>query len=219
MRKEKQPKSVKEAIGLIATSDSFNKKAESLIKDILKDHIHLGSSEYTPIREDAIGEVVKKMLIMIDKSETDSEWYTTALETFNTPNCAITRYMYKSVGNYARTRFDRWSDSKPDGKGGARARDVVPVDVDETDGSVEDWISRQAGALSGNDVELSATKTELTQILQNANLPSDVLNIVLLKCEGQTNEEIGNTLGLSKDAIRMKINRAKPAMAGLVERI
>jgi hypothetical protein len=212
-----KPKSVEEAIGFIGVSKSFNRKAENHVKDILKDHIDLGSTEYKPIREDAIGDVMDKMFGMIAKNQIDSEWYITGLTTYGTQNCAITRYMYRSVGNYARTRFDRWSDSKPGVKGGARARDVVPVDVDETDGSVEDWLSRQVSELPNSDVESSATTRELSQILESASLPRDVINIILLKCDGQNFEGIGNILGLSKDAIRMKINRVKPAITALLE--
>jgi DNA-directed RNA polymerase specialized sigma24 family protein len=211
--KLKKPKSIEEAIGLIGTSRSFRQKADNHVRDILRDHIDLASTEYKPIREDAISDVMEKMFGMIAKSQIDSEWYTTGLITFNKPNCALTRYMYRSVGNYARTRFDRWSDRKPDGKGGARARSVVPADVDETDGSVEDWLSRQVSELPNSDIEKSATQQELSQILESASLPSDVVNIVLLKCDGHTFEDIGVKLGLSKDAIRMKLNRAKPIIS------
>jgi DNA-directed RNA polymerase specialized sigma24 family protein len=215
---KKQPKSVEEAIGFVGTSKSFMNKADKLVKDILKDHIDLGSSEYKPIREDAIGEVMEKMFEMIAKGQTDSEWYTTGLSKYGMPNCVLTPYMYKSVGNYARTRFDRWSDIKPGKTGGARARNVVPFDVDETDGSVEDWISTKVSELPNSDIEKAASQKKLSQILEATSLPNDIISIIMYKCDNFTFEEIGDKMGLSKDAIRMKLNRAKPILSSVLER-
>jgi len=153
------------------------------------------------------------MFEMIDKGQTDSEWYTTGLATYGTTKCVLTPYIYKSVGNYARTRFDRWSDIKPAKTGGARARHVVPFDVDETDGSEEDWRSRQVSELPNSDIEKTIAQRELIQILEGKGLPSDVISIIMLKCDDLTFEKIGEKLGLSKDAIRMKLNRAKPTLS------
>lgn len=209
------PKSVEEAIGRIALSESFRHKAENHIKNILKNHIDLGSSEYKPIGEDAISDVTTNLFEKISKGDTQGEWYTNGVSSFGTANCALTRYMYRSVGNYARTRFDRWSDVKD----GARVRDVVPVDVDETDGSVEDWLSRQVSELPYSDVESAAMRNEIEHILQKTKLPIDVINIVLLKCDNLTYDEIADTMGLTKDSIRMRLNRAKPDIAAVLSKL
>jgi RNA polymerase sigma factor (sigma-70 family) len=204
----KRPKTIAEAIGMIALSNQFKGKTDKHIKDILKDHIDLGSSEYRLIREDAISTVVTFLLGKIAKGETDSEWYQEGVSSFGKKNCALTRYMYTSVGNYARTRFDRWSDAKA----GARVRDVVPFDVETTDGGVEDWLSRKVAELPNSDVESDARKIEIKDLLQKLSLPTEVVSIVLLKCDGLTYGAIGKTLGLSQDAVRMKLNRAKPSI-------
>lgn len=209
------PKTVKEAIERVALSESFLRKAENHIKDILKDHIDLGSSEYKPITEDAVGNIAANLFEKISKGDTNDEWYRKAISSFGKPNCALTRYMYRSVGNHARTRFDRWSDVKK----GARVRDVVPFDVDETDGSVEDWLSRQVGELPNSDVESVATKREVEQILQEMKLPNDIINIVLLKCDGLNYDEIAKTTGLTEDAVRMKLNRVKPNIAAVLSQL
>jgi DNA-directed RNA polymerase specialized sigma24 family protein len=95
----------------------------------------------------------------------------------------------------------------------------VPVDVEETDGSVEDWLSRQVSELPNSDVEAAATRREILEILQETKLPLDVINIILLKCDGLTYDKIAKTIGLTKDAIRMKLNRAKPDIAAVLAKI
>lgn len=209
-----KPSSVAEAIGLVATSSSFNRKSEKLIRKILGSHINAESTEYTQITEDAISEVSTKMFEQIASGPIDEEWYLSALETYGESDCTVTRYMYKSVGNYAKTRHKRWSMDEKTGKLGVRAREVYSVSSDdETERSFEDWLMSKVGELNENGVEKNATQFTLTEILKHASIPSDVIDMILLKCEGEKYKVIGAKFGLSEDAVRMRLKRVRAALA------
>ena len=198
----KKPKSIEEAVSLVAISNSFKKKSNRLIKDVLKDHINEGSTEYKQITEDAISEVSTKMLEKAATLPVESPWFTDGLATFGTPNCLITPYMYKGVANYARTRSKRWSDVSDKGEGGARAREVFP--------------NGKATHLR-DETDLSDTDDQIIKILQAAALPQDIITIVMMRCSNANYEDIGQELGLSKDAVRMKMNRAKKLISESVD--
>lgn len=205
-----KPKSIEEAVSLVAMSKSFRKKSNRLIKDVLKDHINEGSTEYKQITEDAISEVSTNMLEKAANHPVESAWFTDGLSNFGTPNCLITPYMYKGVANYARTRSKRWSDISKGSEGGARAREVFPNGNgnSENDYDFENWLIGKATHLK-TEADLSDTNEQVIKILQVASLPQDIITIVMMRCDNAKYEDIGQTLGLSKDAVRMKMNRAK----------
>ena len=209
-----KPSSVAEAIGLVAVSSAFNRKSEKLIRRILGSHINAESTEYTQITEDAISEVSTKMFGKIANGPIDEEWYLSALDTFGKSSCTVTRYMYKSVGYYAKTRNKRWSMDAETGKLGVRAREVYSVSSEyETERSFEDWLMSKVGERDESGVENNATQLPLTEILKRASIPSDIIDMILLKCEGETNKDIGAKFGLSEDAVRMRLKRTRAALA------
>ena len=59
-----------------------------------------------------------------------------------------------------------------------------------------------------DETDLSDTDDQIIKILQAAALPQDI-TIVIMRCSNANYEDIGQALGLSKDAVRMKMNRAK----------
>lgn len=214
----KKPKSIEEAVSLVALSISFRKKSNRLIKDVLKDHINEGSTEYKQITEDAISEVSTKMLERAATLPVESPWFTDGLSTFGTPNCLITPYMYKGVANYARTRSKRWSDVSHKGEGGARAREVFPNGYDDSENEYdfENWLVGKATHLR-DETDLSDTDDQIIKILQAVALPQDIITIVMMRCSNANYEDIGQELGLSKDAVRMKMNRAKKLISEYVD--
>ncbi|RUO36941.1 hypothetical protein CWE13_08840 [Aliidiomarina shirensis] len=210
-----RPSSIAEAISLISISEAFNRKSERLIKRIFRSHIDVGSTEYKQITEDAISDVSTSLLEMASREPISEEWYLLGLETYGTPRCTLTPYMYRGVGYYAKTRFKRWSVNAKSGKVGVRAREVFPINSgdSDTESNFDDWLANKIGELYKQDVETAATQPQLTEILEDASIPNDVIEMILLRCDGETFEAIGDKVGLSKDAVRMRLNRVKESLS------
>lgn len=210
-----QPKSIEDAIALISIDESFNVKAEYLIKSILKSHINYGSSEYKSIREDAVNEVTTNLLEMINAGDVEHEWYKSALDTYGTSNCALTRYIYSSVKNYAKVRYDRWTTSK----GGIRGRVIMPNHSENKNNNFEQWLCAEMADLPNNYLSEEDPGFDIDDLLNSAFLSREVIQILRLRSEGHTFEEIGQTLCINRDSARMKFNRAKPIIIKLLARL
>lgn len=155
------------------------------------------------------------MFEMAANGPIDKPWYRLGLDTYGTAQCAITRYMYKGIGNYARTRFKRWSINQDTGKVAVRAREIYSVGFDDSENEIsfDEWLTAKLGDRNNSDIETDATQPSLTEILKSESIAEDVIEMILLRCEGNTNEEIGKLFGLSEDAVRMRLKRVRAALA------
>jgi hypothetical protein len=72
----------------------------------------------------------------------------------------------------------------------------------------EEFGSTHSDAMTDDFKEPIPTTNELRQLLEGKGIKADVIEILLLKASGEKYEAIGEKLGITKDAVRMKFNRA-----------
>lgn len=211
-----KPKSVEEMVALISLDDPLKNKTQAMVRSHLGAHIQ-GSNAYKEIAEDAIGESSENFLRILKQQGEDWELYQQALDSYDTSACLTSKYLMTSVRRYITDRKFNWGANTKTGEHRFRARVKQPLNNEGDDNGNEDWLDALVNA---NSTEQSDFITELDTLivkLHAADFPSEIIDIVSMRIEGRTFTEIAEALGCSKDAVRMKLTRAKSRIREVLE--
>jgi DNA-directed RNA polymerase specialized sigma24 family protein len=212
-----KPLTVEDAAALISMDEGFIKKTEALVRANLGSHIK-SSNVYFEIASEARADAVEKLLKIIKRKGRNWPLYQQALLSFGNADCLTTRYLYTSVRRYTTTRQYYWGKDQETGIPRYKARLTGPSTTDVNDGqSHDDWLEILMEANSSNQKALDQQLSEVIEILSNSNITSELLDIVKMRGEGKTYPEIAEQLNMTKDSVRMKMNRAKKVLSDVLE--
>jgi hypothetical protein len=210
-------KTVEDAVAYISINDSFVQKAQTLVRKNLGSHIK-NSNVYTEIASDAIGEAREKLLKIIKLKGKNWPLYEQALASYGTDDCLTTKYLYKSVRRYTTTRQYFWGKDKETGIPRYKARLTAPISSDESVGqSHDDWLETLLDENNSSQKAIDQQLSDLIDTLNKSDIPVELIEIVKLRGEGKTFIEIAEQLNTTKDAVRMKFNRAKSTLLEMME--
>tara|TARA_R110002012_G_scaffold41523_2_gene113486 strand:+ start:8342 stop:8986 length:645 start_codon:yes stop_codon:yes gene_type:complete len=207
-----KPTTVEDAAALISINEGFIKKTEALVRNNLGSHIK-SSNVYFEIASEARADAVEKLLKIIKRKGKSWPLYEQALSSYGEEDCLTTKYLYTSVRRYTTTRQYFWGKDKETGIPRYKARLTGPSSIDESEGqSHDDWLETLLEANNSNQKALDKQLSDVLEVLNKSDIPSELLEIVKMRGEGKTYPEIAEKLNMSKDAVRMKFNRAKSTL-------
>ena len=210
-------RSLEDAIAQVSVKPSFVSLAKGMVGNRLSAFLK-GASESTQIAEDAIGHSVERLLRIVKRKGHRWDLHQQAIDTFGTQDCLVTRYLVRCVGNYLAERQRFWGINKETGKLGYKARAVQPPMSDDGSQISQDaWLTSllQESRAESHDIEDRLREIELA--LAKANLPEDIIQLVIMRGEWKTCAEIAEETGKTKDAVRMQLNRAKKELLRALE--
>ncbi|NVJ64762.1 MAG: sigma-70 family RNA polymerase sigma factor [Flavobacteriaceae bacterium] len=211
-----RPTTVEDAAALISIDEGFIKKTEALVRNNLGSHIK-SSNVYFEIASEARADAVEKLLTIIKRKGKDWPLYEQALSSYGKDDCLITRYLYTSVRRYTTTRQYYWGKDPETGVPRYKARATGPSTRDLDNGQTnDDWLEILIEANSSKQKALDQQLAEVVQVLRDSSIPSELLEIVKMRGEGKTYPEIAEHMGMTKDSVRMKMNRAKTMLTELL---
>ena len=166
-------------------------------------------SEVDDIAADAVQSATLSILERLQNASPDDDLGLTMVNTYGTDECVATRYLYTAVDNYVNTRAKRWGTDE-NGKPRYRARQSNEIDLTDTPhASVEEWL----GSLREvPPKQLDELLIEMDLDRESSGLKDDILDIIAMRGEGLTFQEIADELESTPDAVRMKLKRAKDAL-------
>ena len=203
-----------EALAAVSTDKAFIAKCQNAIGKILSPFIYGQDSELPQITQDAISESVVNTYDNIVSDDPDIGLPVSALQSFGTQECEITRYLYTSVKNYAVTRAKRWGKNKDTNKPASRSRVYRGIDTSEEDWFQQIVSSQQQDVEADNELDAIDVKAFLAKLA----IKPDVIDIMLLHKGGHTHKDIAAQYDLSEDAIRKRIKRAEQDIADKLSR-
>ena len=202
-------RSLEDAIAQVSIKPSFVSLAKGMVGNRLSAFLK-GSSESTQIAEDAIGHSVERLLRIVKRKGHRWDLHQQAIDTYGTQDCLVTRYLVRCVGNYLAERQRFWGINKETGKLGYKARAVQPPMSDDGSQISQDaWLTSLLEESGTEDHDIVDSLREIEVVLTKANLPQDVIDLVVMRGQGMTFVEISEKVGKNKDALRQQLKRAE----------
>lgn len=205
------PNSFDEAVAMVSLNPKLIKMTQALVRKHLGAHIK-ASNEYYEIAEDAIGSSVERILKIAERKGVHWEMRQEILSSFNTNNCLATKYLTQSVKRYITKRKFFWGVDDQTGAPRFKARQTMPSLKDDDELTKDEWLETLLNQRHEENLNVEEHLEVIKSSLESANIPKDIIDLISMRGEGMTYPEIADKTGQSKDAIRMKLNRAKASL-------
>lgn len=205
------PNSFDEAVAMVSLNPKLIKMTQGLVRKHLGAHIK-ASNEYYEIAEDAIGSSVERILKIAERKGVHWEMRQEILSSFNTNNCLATKYLTQSVKRYITKRKFFWGVDDQTGAPRFKARQTMPSLKDDDELTKDEWLETLLNQRHEENLNVEEHLEVIKSSLESANIPKDIIDLISMRGEGMTYPEIADKTGQSKDAIRMKLNRAKASL-------
>lgn len=205
------PIGLSEAVAMVSLNPKFIKMTQALVRKHLGAHIK-ASNEYYEIAEDAIGSSVERILKIAERKGEHWEMRQEVLSSFNTNNCLATKYLTRSVKRYITKRKFFWGVDKQTGAPRFKARQTMSSLKDDDELTKDEWLETLLNQRHQENLNVEEHLDVIKSSLESANIHKDIIDLISMRGEGMTYPEIADKTGQSKDAIRMKLNRAKASL-------